>query len=88
MRSLIGRYHFGREIEDETKVKIRNSSQNRKGLPADAESSRVHPVLAISLVKAAPDINLSQEALSKGYLKGSMTHLQAFQIQEILNITT
>ena len=81
MRSLIGRYHFGREIEDETKVKIRNSSQDRKGPSADAESSRVHPVFAISLVKAVPDINLSREALSKGYIKqGSNLNIHPFRL--------
>ena len=68
MLSLIGRYHIGRKIEDETKVNIRNSSQDRKDLSADAKSSRVLPVLAISRVKAALDINLSREVLSKGYI--------------------
>ena len=42
IRSLIGRYDFGREIEAEPMVNIINPNQDAKGPMADAAGSRVH----------------------------------------------
>ena len=42
IRSLIGRYDFGREIEAETMVNIRNPNQDAKGPVADATGFRIH----------------------------------------------
>ena len=66
IRSLIGRYDFGREIEAETMVNIRNPNQMPKGPLAPPVALAFTRGLAISLLPVAWRYHMSQWALAKG----------------------
>ena len=72
IRSVIGRYHFGREFQSETRVNIRNPNQITKGHLAGPLALAFTRVFAKSLFSRSASFR--HEALSKGYYPLGQLH--------------